>query len=106
MGNRKISIKFTFNLQGSKWDTGNICITSGENIYRVMINWPEKQEIALNAKQINLSDYILQKIKKIKIEQTQTKMDMWSKVFNADETTIYLFVEGNLQGLDFKSIFV
>ena len=71
-----------------------------------MINWPEKQEIALNAKQINLSDYILQKIKKIKIEQTQTKMDIWSKVFNADETTIYLFVVGNLQGLDFKSIFV
>ena len=33
-------------------------------------------------------------------------MDIWSKVFNADETTIYLFVVGNLQGLDFKSIFV
>ena len=33
-------------------------------------------------------------------------MAVWSKVFNADETTIYLFVVGNLQGLDFKSIFV
>jgi hypothetical protein len=26
----------------------------------------------------------------IKIEQAQTKMENWSKVFNADRTTIYL----------------
>ena len=78
------------------WGTGYPCNISGENIYSVMINWPEKQEIALNAKQINLSDYILQKIK-IKIEQAQTKMEKWSKVFNADRTTIYLFAGSRFQ---------
>ena len=70
-----------------------------------MINWPEKQKIALNAKQINLADYILQKIK-IEIEQAQTKMEKWSKVFIVDRATIYLPVSSRFQKHFFSGPFL